>query len=112
MRCWREGRCLAAEVVEIEVEAVEEGGGDAGSGGNVYGGAAGAGYWRQEVEGVGGVIKAKRKVKVGLGAWVSRWGVGQGEERRGAAAQEPGEARSWCGWCERVVLGEGVESIV
>lgn len=78
MRCWRGEACLGAEYRDIEVE-VEDSGAE-GEGG----------YTKQEVVGVGGVVKRKgwRRVRVG---------------GRASGGEEKGE-RSWCGWCERVVV--------
>lgn len=113
VRCWLGAQCLSAKEVEVEVEVEAEAqvrGRAWQDGGGHYGESA-AGYECQEVEGVGGAMKGKRKVKVGIGGWVTGWDM-QGDEnesspkrRRTATVQDPSEARSWCGWCERVVLG-------
>lgn len=72
-----------------------------------------AGYWRQEIEGLGGVVKKKFRKRERVGRTVREWE----EEREGKAeilAREKGGAvRSWCGWCDRVVLGpKDLESLV
>lgn len=63
-----------------------------------------AGYLRQEVEGIGGVVKKKVKKRVRMGATVWEYdderGSGQYLEREAS-----GMERSWCGWCGRVVKG-------
>lgn len=106
VRCWRAARCVAVKEVEVEVEVEAE----AQGGGNA---SHGAGYGWQEVEGVGGVMKWKRKVKVGIGSWVAGWGArGDGSAERRRAAQDPDKARNWCGWCERVVLGRRDEMMM
>jgi hypothetical protein len=68
-----------------------------------------AGYFRQEAEGIGGVLRAKTTRRVRVGAPVeeepeplepSPSGGLQAsiEEKEGT-----GKYRSWCGWCERVI---------
>lgn len=86
LRCWRGDACLSAEEREFEAEVTHSQGTDAS-------GSGGGGYERQEVVGVGGVVKQKALRKVTIGGRV----VGLEEEME----------RSWCGWCERVVLGAG-----
>jgi len=69
------------------------------------GGGEKAGYLRQEIEGIGGVVKkkVKRRVKVGRA-------VREHEDERERAEylelEGRGEERSWCAWCARVVPGE------
>ncbi|KAI9881491.1 MAG: hypothetical protein M1830_000054 [Pleopsidium flavum] len=64
-----------------------------------------AGYLRQEIEGIGGVVKkkVKRRVKVGRA-------VREHEDERERAEylerEGRGEERSWCAWCARVVPGK------
>ncbi len=63
-----------------------------------------AGYWRQEVEGLGGIVKKKYRKRERVGGTVKEWE----DEREGGEVLERekrGEERSWCGWCGRVVLG-------
>jgi hypothetical protein len=64
----------------------------------------GTSYLAQEIEGIGGVLKIKHKKQV-------RVGVKLYEDEREKAVQYlerevTGKLRSWCSWCERVVLGE------
>ena len=64
-----------------------------------------AGYWRQEVEGLGGVVKKKFRKREKVGAIVrecedeSKGGELLGREKKG-------DWRAWCGWCGRVVLAK------
>lgn len=61
-----------------------------------------AGYWRQEVEGLGGVVKKKFRKRERVGGTVREWE----EESRGAeilGREKSGQERAWCGWCARVV---------
>lgn len=133
VHCWRDADCVEAEevdvehTVEVEVgrwrrDAQEKEKGNAGHYAPRY-------VW-QEVEGVGGMMKGKKKVKVKIGGWFLRWGTTHREHgasgslgaspsterRRRPVAQAPrereGEARSWCGWCDRVVLGREDELIM
>ncbi|KAK2773439.1 hypothetical protein FQN53_004159 [Emmonsiellopsis sp. PD_33] len=64
------------------------------------------GYLRQEIVGVGGVVKQKVKKRVRVGACVE-----EHEDERESAGflkrEYLGEVRCWCGWCERVVPGVG-----
>ena len=62
------------------------------------------GYLRQEIEGIGGVVKKKVKKRVKVGATVKE----HEDEREKAGYLEreaKGLERSWCGWCERVISG-------
>ncbi|XWX01657.1 hypothetical protein V2A60_009685 [Cordyceps javanica] len=62
----------------------------------------GPGYERHEIEGIGGVVKRKLVRMVRVGRCVPEW-----EEERASSRvlgrEARGEARSWCGWCWRVV---------
>ena len=61
-----------------------------------------AGYLRQEIEGIGGVVRGKVKRRRRVGRPVREF-----EDEREHAVflgrEARGERRSWCGWCERVV---------
>lgn len=62
----------------------------------------GPGYLRQEIVGIGGVVKHKVKKRITVGSCV----VEHEDERetgRYLRREESGEDRSWCGWCWRVV---------
>lgn len=63
------------------------------------------GYFRQEMVGLGGVVKHKAKKRVVVGACVT-----EREDERGTgrylAPEEDGEVRSWCAWCWRVIPGK------
>lgn len=62
--------------------------------------ARGVGYWKQEIEGVGGAVKAKGKSKLKIGAPVIDGDGGKANERM------------WCGWCDRVALGREDEASI
>ncbi|PHH64233.1 hypothetical protein CDD81_4847 [Ophiocordyceps australis] len=65
----------------------------------------GPGYERHEIEGIGGRVKRKLVRMVRVGACVPEWD----DEMNGRSGiLEPelqGNARSWCGWCWRVIPG-------
>lgn len=70
-----------------------------------------AGYWQQEIEGIGGVVKKKIRKRVRVGKTVKEWE----DERDGKddvlGRESRGEGRSWCGWCGRVVWGKNDRQI-
>lgn len=63
------------------------------------------GYARHEVEGIGGVVKTVGVRVVKVGACVPEW---EDEKHRGLilGREVSGRARSWCGWCWRVIPGK------
>jgi hypothetical protein len=63
------------------------------------------GYLRQEIEGIGGVVKKKVKKKVRTGATVWEFDD-ERESGKYLEREASGVQRSWCGWCSRVVMGE------
>jgi len=67
--------------------------------------AMGPGYARHEIEGIGGVVKTKLVQMVKVGACVPEW---EDETARGdiLGREISGRARSWCGWCWRVIPGK------
>lgn len=110
VKCGREDTCLGAKDIEVEIECGTDGctpdtscaclevirarDGEA------------PGYFSQEVEGIGGVVKKKVKKRVRLGATVAE----HEDERDGIATYLEREAsgceRAWCGWCCRAIPGE------
>ncbi|KAE8553470.1 hypothetical protein EYB25_004852 [Talaromyces marneffei] len=60
------------------------------------------GYLRQEIVGIGGVVKRKVKKRVVVGACVEEY---EDERETGKYLQREADGleRSWCGWCWRVV---------
>jgi hypothetical protein len=63
------------------------------------------GYLRQEIEGIGGVVKKKVKKKLRTGATVWEFDD-ERESGKYLEREASGVQRSWCGWCNRVVMGE------
>lgn len=116
MKCARGKECLGAKDVEVEFDcsAPSSSSGESNCGASEVGDGevAGtplqekeeAGYWRQEVEGLGGIVKKKYRKRERVGGTVKEWE----DERDGGEVlgrEKCGEERSWCGWCGRVVLG-------
>ncbi|KAL7949405.1 hypothetical protein V8C42DRAFT_310791 [Trichoderma barbatum] len=66
----------------------------------------GPGYARHEIEGIGGIVKRKLVRMVRVGACVPEWEDEKGSNNKILAREANGAARSWCGWCWRVVPGE------
>ena len=119
VQCGRGAGCLASRKIEVEEDCgVVEGGVMGSSGG---GGGVGfvlsqdsgveslehdldkAGYFRQEVEGIGGMMRGKVKKMVVVGKTVQEH---EDERENGdyLSREAKGLARSWCSWCERVIL--------
>jgi hypothetical protein len=67
-------------------------------------GPLGPGYARHEIEGIGGVVKKKLVKMVWVGACVTEW-EDEKEQGRYLVREVEGRARSWCGWCWRVIPG-------
>lgn len=63
-----------------------------------------AGYLRQEMEGIGGVLKKKIKKRERVGKTVREY-EDEREKAKYLGREMRGENRSWCGWCERVIPG-------
>ena len=126
VKCARQARCEGAVDVEVEFECSSTpsnlissssssstsltssngGGSESGAEASTPGkNEEEAGYWRQEIEGLGGIVKKKYRKKERMGATVREWE----DEREGGEVlgrEKSGLERSWCGWCGRVVLGE------
>lgn len=119
--CGRGGDCVAAREVEHEIDCDAEDAREidinsrtaspssspASSHGSIRGPGTpqmGPGYARHEIEGIGGVVKKKLVRMVKVGACVPEW-----EDEKSAnkflIREQEGKARSWCGWCWRVVPG-------
>lgn len=64
----------------------------------------GPGYARHEIEGIGGVMKKKLVKMVKVGACVPEF-FDEKEAGKFLVREQEGKARSWCGWCWRVVPG-------
>lgn len=62
------------------------------------------GYFRQEIEGVGGKVKSKSKKLVKVGATVYEF-RDERESGKYLSREAAGELRAWCSWCSRVCPG-------
>ncbi|KAI4716362.1 hypothetical protein E4T48_07454 [Aureobasidium sp. EXF-10727] len=92
VQCGRESLCLCARTIfkEIECDAADTRTG---------------GYFLQEIEGIGGVVKKKVKRRLLVGDVVQEFE----DEREGGKyleREQEGVDRSWCSWCARVVLSK------
>ncbi|KAL8918275.1 MAG: hypothetical protein Q9208_007443 [Pyrenodesmia sp. 3 TL-2023] len=119
VKCWWGEKCVASQEVEVEYCCEEEGASGRGSSsgedesdGERYWTTEGegkeerAGYWQQEIEGIGGVVKKKVRKRVRVGKTVKEWEDERDGKEDVLGRESRGEARSWCGWCGRVVWGE------
>ncbi|KAL1610823.1 hypothetical protein SLS60_002494 [Paraconiothyrium brasiliense] len=110
VECGRGPSCLAARVVEHEVDYnadVAEAYGSLES--NSSQGSerwTGTSYHAQEIEGIGGVVKMKLKKQVYVGECVKIYEDERDKSIRWLEREVSGKLRSWCSWCERVVPGE------
>jgi hypothetical protein len=118
--CGRGGECIAAREVEQEIDcdaedareidtisrATSPSSSPRSTAGSIAGGSGqmGPGYDRHEIEGIGGVVKKKLVRMVKVGACVPEWGD-EKEMGKFLVREQEGKARSWCGWCWRVVPG-------
>ncbi|KAI4171897.1 MAG: hypothetical protein LQ343_003974 [Gyalolechia ehrenbergii] len=116
VKCWRGEKCMAAQEVEVEIDCSEEGRGssdrESSESDSEWHWAEGegkqerAGYWQQEIEGIGGVVKKKLRKRVRVGKTVKEWEDERDGKEEVLARESRGEARSWCGWCGRLVWGK------
>jgi hypothetical protein len=127
VKCGKGENCLAAQAIELEVDReVDESAitvphhhnhhriddrrdAHTASHGSAFGrGSDGhqhddePGYLRQEIVGIGGVVKQKVKKRVLVGACVEEY-EDERETGKYLRREETGLERSWCGWCWRVV---------
>ncbi|KAL8870553.1 MAG: hypothetical protein Q9174_003433 [Haloplaca sp. 1 TL-2023] len=65
-----------------------------------------AGDWQQEIEGIGGRMKKKYKQSTKVGKPVKEWEDERAGKEDVLGREFRGEARSWCGWCGRVIWGK------
>lgn len=118
VKCGRGENCLAARFTEVEVDCDAAGIGSA-SGTPKEGdsrpssqqsdsdgsGEDKAGYFRQEVEGIGGAMRGKVKRRVKVGQTVVEY-EDERESGEYLVREARGGHRGWCGWCDRVVPGK------
>ncbi|KAF3031503.1 hypothetical protein E8E12_000950 [Didymella heteroderae] len=66
----------------------------------------GTSYLAQEIEGIGGVLKVKHKKYTKVGECVKMYEDEREKSVQWLPRENAGKLRSWCSWCQRVVLGE------
>ncbi|EXJ89802.1 hypothetical protein A1O3_02869 [Capronia epimyces CBS 606.96] len=99
--CWVEIDCYGRKPLDYHRE---HDGGEPSSIGTPDHSSNKPGYFQQEIEGIGGVVKKKMKKRVKVGATVWEY---EDEKASGKYLEREakGAVRSWCGWCGRVCLG-------
>ncbi|KAH7412358.1 hypothetical protein DE146DRAFT_674640 [Phaeosphaeria sp. MPI-PUGE-AT-0046c] len=108
VECGKGSSCLGARIVEHETceQEVLDALAAADSSPEAAERWRGTSYLAQEIEGIGGVLKIKHKKQVRVGECVKLYE----DEREKAVTylerEVNGKLRSWCSWCERIVLGE------
>lgn len=109
VQCGRHSECLAAKGVEKEIDCDAEGlramqqlREKAELEGRTW---SGTSYLMQEMEGIGGVVKKKVKKRVRVGAVVKEY-EDEREHGKFMRREQDGLNRSWCSWCDRIVLGK------
>lgn len=111
--CGRGKECIAAKEVESEIDCDAEDARDSNnaspssSPASVRSGTPsqmGPGYARHEIEGIGGRVKTKLVRMVKVGCCVPEFEV-EKDAGKFLVREQEGKARSWCGWCWRVIPG-------
>lgn len=118
VKCGRGEACLAAKEIELEVDCeADEGASDTSSPGHSPPSHPShhhepvstdshddeePGYFRQEIIGLGGLMKHKAKKRVMVGACVAEY-EDERETGKYLVREESGLHRAWCGWCLRVI---------
>lgn len=118
VKCGRGEACLASQEIELEIDCeADEGSSDSSSSGHSPGSGhhhhhdilsteshdeEEPGYFRQEIIGLGGVVKHKAKKRVTVGACVVEY-EDERETGQYLIREEKRLHRSWCGWCSRVI---------
>lgn len=107
VECGRGPSCLASRVVEHEIECDP----DTIASLTIVEGSSperwrGTSYHAQEIEGVGGGFKMKAKKHVRVGDCVKVYEDERDRSIQYLEREVNGKLRSWCSWCDRVVLGE------
>ncbi|KAJ5482864.1 hypothetical protein N7539_006310 [Penicillium diatomitis] len=124
VKCGRGQACLAAKEIELEVDCeVDEGVSDGSSSSYSPPGHTShhhhhhhhhhdqvlieshdeePGYFRQEIVGLGGLMKQKAKKRVLVGACVVEY-EDERETGKYLEREELGTYRAWCNWCSRVI---------
>jgi len=108
VECGRGPSCLAARIVEHEVnyDADAEPLAEPPSASSSPERWRGSSYHAQEIEGIGGWMKMKAKKQVSVGDCVKIYEDERDQSIQYLQREVAGKVRSWCSWCERVVLGD------
>ncbi|KAI5287265.1 hypothetical protein KEM54_006115 [Ascosphaera aggregata] len=109
VKCGRGAGCFAAQHIEVEIESNHNDSQADASSASLRGAEdidhlsrSSPGYFRQEIVGVGGLVKNKVRKRIAVGAVVEEYP----EERETGTylvLESTGEVRSWCGWCSKVI---------
>lgn len=104
VECGRGPSCLAAKIVEHEIEC------DAETLASLEGSSperwTGTSYYAQEIEGIGGTFKMKAKKQVLVGDCVKIYRDEEDKTMTYLVREVSGKLRGWCSWCDRVVSGD------
>jgi len=109
VECGRGSACLGAHIVEHEtceqnlLDTIEKERSQTPESPERW---RGSSYLTQEIEGIGGVLKVKHKKQVRVGECVKLFEDEKKKSIQYLEREVKGELRSWCSWCERVVLGK------
>jgi hypothetical protein len=119
VECGRGAACLGARIVEhetCEAETLASRDMAAASSSVAASGSPerwrGTSYLAQEIEGIGGVLKVKHKKQVRVGECVRLYEDERDKSIQCLGREVAGRLRSWCSWCERVVLSERDRAVV
>ncbi|KAI9798730.1 MAG: hypothetical protein M1825_005012 [Sarcosagium campestre] len=107
VKCARGEHCFGAQDIDVEFDCDGEDMAallyeDTSDTGGRVGDLTSIGYHRQEIEGIGGVVRKKIKKRIRVGAVVEEYDD-EREKSEWLGREARGEQRSWCGWCARVV---------
>lgn len=114
--CARRTACLGAQEAEVETVLGSETGGmwptetfeslEGSTGHHMphHDGENKPGYFLHEMEGIGGVVKKKLTHHIRVAKAVPEF-EDERDRSKLLERERKGETRSWCGWCDRVILG-------
>lgn len=112
VECGRGASCLGARIVEHEtceqdlLDALEHASHSHSHSPESPDRWRGTSYLTQEIEGIGGVLKVKHKKQVRVGECVKLYEDEREKSILFLEREVAGRLRSWCSWCERVVLAD------
>lgn len=118
VECGRKGVCLGARLVEHEtceqdIPIVSKfHAGNPSPSPSIHERWRGTSYLAQEIEGIGGVLKVKHKKQVRVGECVKLYEDERDKSIQYLEREVSGQLRSWCSWCDRVVLGDKDKAVI